>query len=373
MSYRKLFMLIAFAPLGLLLFVRDAQAWDEDTSPFGVLDWFDGSRVRCTLGFGETTIDDEEADHVIDARTIDTRTIETLTIRISSNRGKTITCAKIDEKNGTTQSGQAILVEPLEITGVQTGECKNLYGGRSGSEQSFVATCGKKNADVTATIQWVDGPLKGNKYKIGGSASLETDACKEFFPGVAPFDRNVIFVSTKFFNARGCKGEVNHGPTFFRGCSARNLNEPSACTDALHTGGTSSEGLRQLTEFGLTCRTPFNSNCKFNNSGVIQAEIDCTTIDCAQIIQSSLHCGDPDDPFKTLALDVHKSSDDPFKTLALDVHKSSGDIRVTCPRCFNSAPVFSAIGELVVAGQESDGTQFRQDIGGLCLGKLVPK
>ena len=29
MSYRKLFLLIAFAPLACLLFVRDAQPWDE--------------------------------------------------------------------------------------------------------------------------------------------------------------------------------------------------------------------------------------------------------------------------------------------------------------------------------------------------------
>jgi hypothetical protein len=168
----------------------------------------------------------------------------------------------------------------------------------------------------------------------------------------------VIFINLEGFNAGSCQGEGNHGPTFFRGCSATGLNTSSACTDLVHTGGTpAKEGLRQLHEFGLTCRTPFNQTSCASAQGVVQAEIDCTTIDCTQIIRSSLDCGEPDNPFKVDALRVRELT--------------SGNLEVTCPRCFNGANVFSATGELVVAGQKSDGTTFTQDIGGVCSGTPV--
>ena len=107
----------------------------------------------------------------------------------------------------------------------------------------------------------------------------------------------------------------------------------------------------------LACRTPWNStSCSSDPSGIIWAEIDCTTVNCGQIDQSSLFCGDPDNP---------------FKASALDVKKSSGDLQVKCPRCDNGAFVPSAAGELVVAGQLSDGTSaksFSEDVGGICTG-----
>jgi hypothetical protein len=347
MSYRKLFLLITFAPLALLLFVRDAQPWDGDDSPWGFIDWEDGSRVRCTIGFGDTTITDEPGAN------------GTLTLRISLKPGKTLTCAKIDDK--LTQSGQATLVNDLLITGVQDLGCSNLPGGVS--QRTFQATCGERSADVTGKIQWVDGPLgppNKNTYEFGGAAFLKSPgACNQFFPKAGTFDRNVIFINTKGFNSQSCSGDAHHGPALFRGCSATNLNTPSECIDAVHTGGTSAkEGLRQLTQFGLTCRVPFNSSsCANNPSGVIQAEIDCSTLDpvkgCEQIDRSSLQCGEPDNP---------------FKVAALRVREVSGDLEVTCPRCFKSAFVPSSAGELVVAGQKSDGTKFTQDIGGLCSG-----
>lgn len=351
MSYRKLFLSIAFAPLGLLLLVGDAQPWDGDDSPFGFIDWEDGSRVRCTIGFGDTTIQDNLA-------------LGTLTI--SLREGKKLTCSKIGDK-GETQTGQAILVQgigstvpgDLRITGVRDLGCSNLSGGVS--QKTFQATCGDQvagiPADVTGTIRWVDGPLANSTYQFGGAASLtNAGACNQFFPRVTgTFDRNVIFVNQQGFNAPSCQGEGNHGPSPFRGCSATDLDTTSACIDALHTGGTpANEGLRQLREFELTCRTPFNTtSCANNPSGVIQAEIDCSSIDCGQIIRSSLQCGEPDNP---------------FKVAALRVREVSGDLEVTCPRCFKNAFVPSAAGELVVAGQRSDGTKFTQDIGGLCTG-----
>jgi hypothetical protein len=359
MSYRKLFLLIAFAPLGLLLLIRDAQGWDEfpDDTTWGFIDWGDGSRVRCTLGFDDTTI---QAVPGVNG---------TLTIMISLKAGKTLTCKKIED-NGFTQTGQAILVQGIKstqpgdlvVTGVQDLGCSNLPGGVS--QKIFQATCGQNSADVTGTILWVvpsDKGLLGSWYQFGGAASLtNSGACNQFFPRVAgTFDRNVIFTNTEGFNAPLCPlGEGNHGPTLFRGCSATGLNIPSACTDAIHTGGTpAKQPLRQITEFGLTCRTPFNTtSCSSDPSGVIQAEIDCTTIDCGQIIQSSLDCGEPDNP---------------FKVQALDVRENQGNLVVKCPRCFNSAFVPSAAGELVVAGQLSDGTgakSFSQDVGGICTG-----
>jgi hypothetical protein len=352
MSYRKLFLLIAFAPLACLLFVRDAQPWDEfpQDSPFGFMDWGDGSRVRCTFGFDDTTIQAANAAN------------GTLTITISLKDGKTLTCAKIPNPGepGTTQSGQAILLAPFQVTGVQDQGCSNLKGG--GSQKTFAATCGKDSADVTGTIQWVDPSdpaLLGKTYEFGGAGSLNTGACNNFFPSVAgTFDKNVIFINREGFNASSCQGEGNHGPTFFRGCSATNLGEPSACIDQVHTGGTpANAGLLQLREFTLTCRTPFNQTSCANAQGVVQAEIDCTTIDCTQIIRSSLDCGEPDNPFKVDAQRVRELA--------------SGNLEVTCPRCFNGANVFSAAGELVVAGKKSDGTTFTQDIGGVCSGTPV--
>jgi hypothetical protein len=346
MSYRKLFLLIAFAPLGLLLFVGNAQPWDGDDSPWGFMDWGNGSRVRCTFGFDDTTITATPPNGTL------------LTITISLKDGKTLTCAKIpepgDPPGSITQSGQAELIQPLRITGVQDKGCSN-----SGnvSERLFEATCGENKADVTGIIKWVDGPLAGSTYEFGGAGSLNTGACNKFFPRVAgTFDRNVIFINREGFNSRNCPvGEGNHGPTFFRGCSATTLGTEekpvaSSCTDSVHTGGTpANAGLLQLREFTLICRTPFNTSSCPGASGVIQAEIDCTSIDCGNIIQSSLTCGEPDDP---------------FTEPAVDVKSNQGNLVVTCHRC-----VASAAAELVVAGQSSDGTKFRQDIAGLCTGE----
>jgi ribosomal protein S27E len=354
MSYRKLFLLIAFAPLGLLLFVGNAQPWDGNDSPWGFMDWGNGSRVQCIFGFGDTNISFANG---------------TVTISLKDDT-KTLTCAKIPEPGdpgpAVTKSGQAKLLTPFQVTGVQDLGCSNLKGG--GSQKTFEATCGRDNADVTGIIQWVEPShpdLLNKTYEFGGAASLNTGACNNFFPTVAgTFGRNVIFINREGFNASSCEGEGNHGPTFFRGCSATNLGEPgkppvpSACIDTVHTGGTpANAGLLQLREFGLTCRAPFNQTSCANAQGVVQAEIDCTTIDCTQIIRSSLDCGEPDNPFKV----------DPERIREL----ASGNLEVTCPRCFNGATVFSAAGELVVAGKKSDGTTFSQDIGGVCSGRPV--
>jgi len=339
---------MVFVTLALWLFILNVQAWDEfpDDSPFGFMDWGDGSRVKCTFGFNDTTIQASPPSGNL------------LTISISLKAGKTLTCSKVED-NGTSQSGQAILLTPLQITGVQDLGCTNVKGGAS--QKIFEATCGKNGADVTGKIQWVapsDAGLLGQTYEFGGAATLNTGACNPLFPKVAgTFDRNVIFANTEGWNAPSCQGDGNHGPLFFRGCSATGLGKNSACTDTVHTGGTGTDpktgGIRQLLEFGLICRTPFNtSSCAGTSdpSGVIQTEIDCTTIDCSNIIQSSLTCGAPDNP---------------FTEKALDVKPNGGNLVVKCHRC-----VASPAAELVVAGQTSDGSEvFVKDIGGLCTGE----
>jgi hypothetical protein len=339
MSYRKLFLLIAFAPLGLLLFVGDAQpCWWCDPPDGGYNPWGGwtggGSFVTCQIGFGDAV-----SSSVVNG----TATIKSVT-------GKTFPCTVTDD-NGVTTSGEGTIGGPdgIKITGVQLGQCSITDKSKKTSEREAFANCGQSGADVDGQIQIVS-PSGTATWNIGGVDALtNTGACNNshLFGATATFEKNEIFTAKVTYNNATCAGSGNDAKTNFRSCTGP-LGQPAKCVDndTDHTMGASFD---QIIRLDGDCRDAQNkTSCDSDPGGVIQFKIDVANQPAIDL--TSARCGDPDNPFKAPAIDA--------KT-------NNGVLTVTCPRCFASVFVPSLDGTLVATANAGDGS-LKHLIGAIC-------
>jgi hypothetical protein len=342
MSYRKLFLLIAFAPFVLLLLGGDARAQcfldpDCDSDPWGF--WGPGgggSTISCKIGFGDTVLGgDPNAG----------------TVTINSVPGNTFSCTRSD---GTTATGQGQIVGGIQVTGVQAGQCVVDKSTKT-SKKKFFSQCGQLGADVDGDIVITFSSVTSGTWSFGGvDALLNTGACNNsnLFPEKAPFLKNEIFTTTVTYNNTNCQGTGNDGKVNFRSCTGTALDTEPACiaNDNVHTVSSS---LDQIITFGLSCqRLPVNqTSCQTNTQGIIKATIDGTTTNTATIDQNSIRCGNPDDPF--------------FST-PQSVTSNGNDLIVSCFRCFQKTYVPGPDNTLVVTANQADGSTISHIVGGLC-------
>jgi hypothetical protein len=345
MSYRKFFMLIAFAPFVLLLLGGDALAQcfldpdnpDCDSSAFGF--WGPGgggSTISCKIGFGDTVLGGDPNNG---------------TVTIQSVPGKTLSCTR--SENTTNETGQGQIVGGIQVTGVQAGQC-NVNKSTKTSEKNFFAQCGQ-GGNVDGDIQ-IAFPSGTGTWSFGGVDALgNTGACNNsnLFPATGAFLKNQIFTTTVRYNNTNCQGTGNDGKANFRSCTGTALNDPTpecVTDDTVHTVSSS---LDQIITFGLDCqRLPVNqTSCQTNSQGIIKATIDGATTNTATIDQNSIRCGNPDDPF--------------FST-PQSVTTHGNDLIVSCFRCFQNTYVPGPENTLVVTANQADGSTINHIVGGLC-------
>jgi hypothetical protein len=346
MHYRKLFPLIAFAPLGLLLFVGDALAQcfldpSCDSDPWGF--WGPGgggSTITCKIKFGDTTLGGDP---------------NTGTVTIDSVPGNTFSCTHSDG-----QTGQGHIEGGIQVTGVQAGQCVVDKSTKT-SKKKFFSQCGQLGADVDGDIVITFPSNVVGTWSFGGVDALgNTGACNNsnLFLATGAFLKNEIFTTTVSYNNTNCQGTGNDGKANFRSCTGTALNDlsPECVTnDTVHTVSSS---LDQIITFGLSCqRLPVNqTSCQTDTKGILKATIDGTTTNTATIDQNSIRCGNPDNPF--------------FST-PQSVTPNGNDLIVSCFRCFQNTYVPGPDNRLVVTANQADGSTISHIVGGLCSVQAV--